>query len=385
MDQRSQTAWIDSSTRVRNLLSTCSEALSRECALSLARERRLVAADPWIVSSTLQKAIRRGEKDIAQEAARALIALRGSSIWRRLMVIAFEDVGIGNIDALITTVAAGLRPSWRSDCGGDERVAAHLAGMLASAAKDRSADFLACVRGHPVYAGFAQEMASASAETLLSAACDKALDLPHRAVAAYFASGLDRAAAPHGRSLFAALLESLRAADVPADLIAATEGAARRTREPITVMVPLIWVAAQPIEAQKVSDGTVPESELVAGIPLYALDKHTLLGKRAIRELIRVGSDFRACLQALVPQQSWQAAAEMAAFYADAAPLARRLDWPLSQSLEALGTEADFAKVGVPLTAIRPLRAAMAASLGHLNDIRRAFWLKTRAAAGASR
>jgi hypothetical protein len=121
-------------------------------------------------------------------------------------------------------------------------------------------------------------------------------------------------------------LESLRAADVPADLIAATEAAARRTREPITVIVPRIWIAAQPMEAQKICDGTVPESELVAGIPLYALDKHTRLGKRAIRELIRVDSRFRACLQELVPQQSWQAAAEMAAFYADAAQ-GRRKRW----------------------------------------------------------
>jgi hypothetical protein len=35
--------------------------------------------------------------------------------------------------------------------------------MLALAAKDRSADFLACAKDHPVLAGFAQKMASASA------------------------------------------------------------------------------------------------------------------------------------------------------------------------------------------------------------------------------
>ena len=50
-----------------------------------------ILADPWVVSSLLQKSIRRGDAAIAQRAAHTLFKLKGSSIWRRLMVIAFED------------------------------------------------------------------------------------------------------------------------------------------------------------------------------------------------------------------------------------------------------------------------------------------------------
>jgi replication-associated recombination protein RarA len=66
---------------------------------------RLIAADRWVISSLLQKSIRRGETQIAQDAAFTLVKLNGAAIWRRLIVIAFEDVGIANVDA-ITAVAA---------------------------------------------------------------------------------------------------------------------------------------------------------------------------------------------------------------------------------------------------------------------------------------
>src|ERR1700674_1297397 len=78
-----------------------------------------IAADPWIVSSLLQKSIRRGETEIAQRAALTLFKLRGSAVWRRFMVIAFEDVGIGSIDAVTITVAAGSDAACRKACGGD--------------------------------------------------------------------------------------------------------------------------------------------------------------------------------------------------------------------------------------------------------------------------
>jgi hypothetical protein len=51
-------------------------------------------ADQWVVNSLLQKSIRRGEGDIAQRAALTVLAQKGLAIWRRFIIIAFEDVGI---------------------------------------------------------------------------------------------------------------------------------------------------------------------------------------------------------------------------------------------------------------------------------------------------
>ena len=219
---------------MRDLLGEAWQRLAREIDSHSVLPSEPIAADPWVVSSLLQKSIRRGETEIAQRAALTLFKLRGSGIWRRFMVIAFEDVGIGSADAVTMTVAAGSDAAWRKECGGDLRVAACLAGLLADAPKDRTADYLVGAKDHPALAGFAQAMAIASIETILSSLRDKTLALPHRAVAAWFASGLGGEGAMSKGDL-PALLATFRELGAPEDLVVATGIAAARTREPITV------------------------------------------------------------------------------------------------------------------------------------------------------
>src|SRR5580692_8157195 len=97
--------------------------------------------DRWTASSALQKAIRRGEIEMAQSAALALFGDDRAGAWRRMIGIAYEDIGVGDIDALIETVAACTSSEWRSQQG-NARVLAYLARRLAEAPKDRSADYL---------------------------------------------------------------------------------------------------------------------------------------------------------------------------------------------------------------------------------------------------
>jgi replication-associated recombination protein RarA len=84
-------------------------------------------ADQWVTISLLQKSIRRGEVETAQRAAFTLFAQKGSAIWRRFMVIAFEDVGAASPDAVAMTVAASTDSSWRRKNGGDLHIAVQLA------------------------------------------------------------------------------------------------------------------------------------------------------------------------------------------------------------------------------------------------------------------
>src|ERR1700733_7048957 len=95
------------------------------------RDCEPIAADPGVVSSLLQKSIRRGESKIAQRAALTFLRLKGAAIWRRLMVIAFEDVGVGSTDAVTAVVAASSDAALRKACGGNERIAVYLAGLMA--------------------------------------------------------------------------------------------------------------------------------------------------------------------------------------------------------------------------------------------------------------
>ena len=109
-------------------------------------------------------------------------------------------------------------------------------------------------------------------------------------------------------------------------------------------------------------------------MPLYALDEHTRLGREAIWRFACENDGVRACLERFVPASRRRRAANVAAFYADAAPVARRLMWEQSRSLETFGTERDLLLAGVPAEGIGPLLEAVRANLGHLNELGLRVW-----------
>jgi hypothetical protein len=115
-------------------------------------------------------------------------------------------------------------------------------------------------------------------------------------------------------------------------------------------------------------------------VPLYAFDTHTRIGKRAIERLVSENKPLRDCIVQFLAKGSPRKAAEIAAFYADGAPVSRRLDWAQSDSLERLGIEADFDAAGLRLDGIGPVRGAMNAALDQLNEIRAELWTAASAA-----
>jgi hypothetical protein len=364
---------------MRDVFGEAKQRLAREIDSHSAPTIKPIAADPWVISSLLQKSIRRGETDIAQRSALTFVKLKGSAVWRRLMVIAFEDIGIGSVEALIVTVAVSSDSNWRKSCGGDLRLAVHLASVLAEAAKDRSADYLCEAKDHPGVAGFAHAVANASLERRLSHVRDQALGLPHRAVAALFALGIGaHGEIPRGTSGLNALLTALCELGAPKELVAATAIAAARTREPITAMVPLIWLAAR-TSKKKVCDCPIPAMVKAGDVPLYALDTHTRLGREAIWRFAQESMAVRACLARFVPENRWRSAAYVAAFYVDAAPIARRLVWDQSEALEVFGIERDLVYAGIPVEGIQPLLEVMRTNLDHLNNLRRDVLARSQA------
>ena len=94
-------------------------------------------------------------------------------------------------------------------------------------------------------------------------------------------------------------------------------------------------------------------------VPLYALDQHTRLGREAIWRFARENESVRACLTRFVPENRWRSSAYVAAFYVDAAPIARRLVWDQSEALETFGIERDLLHAGIPVEGIRPLLEVM--------------------------
>jgi hypothetical protein len=318
---------------------------------------RPLAIDTWVASSLLQKAIRRSEVDLAERAAFTLSGHRGRGIWRRLIAIAFEDVGVGSVDALIQTTTACMSAAWRSKIGGDELALRAVVRLLAEAPKDRSPDHLICAaHDHPALEDDRRAVGAMSLVQRIELVAETTSSLPRQAIAAWYASGVEWSKERRiGRGDLGALMNTFRDLGVPPDLVWATHIAAMRAREPIVVLTPLIWLESGRAGGRHVVDCPVPPVRMISEVPAYALDKHTALGKAAIQRFSRECPAVRDALAAHVPEYRAKDAACMAAFYADAAPVARRFNWHGSAELERLGVENDMLKVGVPPEGVSPV------------------------------
>jgi hypothetical protein len=66
--------------------------------------QRAVVRDPWLAASALQKSIRWDATEDALIAAHTLLEIRPDRLWRRLAIIALEDVGLGDLDLVAQVV-----------------------------------------------------------------------------------------------------------------------------------------------------------------------------------------------------------------------------------------------------------------------------------------
>ena len=170
---------------------------------------------------------------------------------------------------------------------------------------------------------------------------------------------------------FPGLMTAFVEAGLPLGFALAVDVATRLTREPITLMLPVLWLVLQAEREQPtVVETPVPPLRLHRGIPLYALDKHTAAGKRALGVFVTENQRVADTIAEYAPDFRARDIAAMAAFYADAAPVSRRLEWSQSRELEAIGLDTDMRHVGCPPSGVLPIAQVVREELDHLNDIR---------------
>ena len=153
--------------------------------------------DRWLAASALQKAIRRGDALTAGRAVRTLYRYDPRSAWRRLLVIAYEDIGIGALDAVVTTTVRGANRKPAARRVGTKRPLFTTSQMLAAAPKDRSADLMfAIVLHHPALKSARSRLRSVSVDRRLEWVADPALSCRERALAAWHSSGVEERGEP---------------------------------------------------------------------------------------------------------------------------------------------------------------------------------------------
>ncbi|MBB4201056.1 hypothetical protein GGD83_004886 [Rhodoblastus sphagnicola] len=326
--------------------------------------------DRWTASSALQKAIRRGDAVTARRAALTLLQHDRAALWRRLLVIAAEDMGVGSIGTLVEVARLAADARSRRRFGSEDRCAAHACKRLAAAPKDRSTDHLFAAAAHwPTLDAVRNECGVAAIPERLAIVAEVTRPLSERAVAAWYASGVENWPERRvGKGDLDGLMRVFADLGCSGDLIEATAIAARRTRAPICVFLPLLALAAA--DGGYVEQVDTRKSASVGGVPLCALDGHTRMGRQAIAQFLRSNAEVADFLAANVPDYRAEKALRLAVFYADSAPISVRFNWRDQTALERLGVAADFSRVRADLGVADDLIEIVRRNLDHLDALR---------------
>jgi hypothetical protein len=304
--------------------------LATECLLEFVRsrlpryaKRNLVTpvqdpfgdADVWVLASLLQKAIRRSDLEVARRAGHQLLRLDANRLWRRLMTVALEDIGIGDPARAAEIVAIATSAEVRKLIGPQALDVALVSAC--EAVKDRTADHLISILRNETYKQGALASASNNAQRAVMAS--KSQPWLKRVEAGWL---LEQASLETGApsDVFPALEEL----DVPTPLVAACKVYRRRGRDGLAALTGLAWLLWQTDgSASGVRLATPAKPELLGELPDYALDPlHTRLGQRAVELWLR-------SYLTKVPFTTRQVAAAL--WNRESAFCARVLDWPLGR------------------------------------------------------
>ncbi len=248
---------------------------------------------PWAAMSLLQKAIRRSDTDWALAAASTLLQISPERLWRRLSVIAFEDIGQGDLITVGHTIAATSGKSFRSQLGGDELVAAYIVRLQCEAAKCRAADDLAVICDwSPDLRDSRISYAEMSDSDLACIVVDGTKSLPERAIALWYLFGTDRIKANHLEKRPGAVdagLEALSDLGSPATALEVARHGIRKGAGLLAAFYPLLMhlYATDEGEVFKLTKLEFP-TVMVGRVPSFTFDMHVREGRSAIKQLLKV-------------------------------------------------------------------------------------------------
>jgi hypothetical protein len=328
----------------------------------------LAIADGWLIRSVLQKLIRRGEIDLAGRAALTFWRIERAAVWQRLLIIAYEDVGLGSVDAVLAATAA-TSAKWRRVMGDDQTTVVAVARMLAAANKSRSAEGLASAAAYdPGLRPLNSLLRTWSIPHVLGLVMDDAVPVAERATAAWHASGVDlwpnRRVGPGD---LPALFAAYRKLGVPEAVLEAAAMALRKVREPMFILFPLL-ILVLGLDST-VEDRIIP-MHMWGDVPLCAVDLFSRMGKTAIASFAFSHPPIRSVLKELLPEKSWAKATSYGVFFAEGGRVNPKLHWLHSEAIERQGIEADFASIGFPVDAISDFIKLVEAELPLLHTIR---------------
>ena len=303
------------------------------------------------------------------------------AVWKRLLIIGFEDIGLGSIDALLMVCALAsekiIRAEYESEMGALDAVVT----ALCKAPKDRSADLLYSIaQFDPALSGFRSMLDGKSDTERLHLLAQRSLSLYERA--ALVLHLVNSRGKVTGDSVDD-LLRCFAGLGVSDTLLAMIKVSAYKVQEPMCLMMMPLWLDQhirldRPTSKASTYPASKPVWQLEDGVPLAALDGFTRLGRKAITVFTANNEAVRCCVEAL-PKQHVAAAMRLAVFYADSSVTYPALNWQHQREVQTRGISGDFAGINIASTQAMTLVDTVRDNLDHLNAIRRELLVKARA------
>lgn len=151
-----------------------------------------VKEDKWKLASQLQKAIRHGHAEHAQQAARDLWQVEPAYLRYRMSVIAVEDVAAGTPEAVLDAFSGGWRKA-EVDARGGLDFLVEVAGNFTAAVKDRTpCDLMYATRFKSDFETLHGPWSDLSWESASELALDAAQPWWARALSAWRCAGTDK-------------------------------------------------------------------------------------------------------------------------------------------------------------------------------------------------
>ncbi len=223
----------------------------------------------------------------------------------------------------------------RSALGGEWTVASFLIETMARTSKCRAADDLLMLsERHPAYAEARQEFSTRSTPDLL-AICTGHDELPSRALAIWYATGVFRPSRwmRERRGEPRAAFDHLFEGGFPPTLIAIAREGFRRTGEPLAALLPLLWPARH-AETATIADDEIPsESVSKGGLPGWCLDRYSRAGRTCLQEFLRRDTATGKWIAANVPAARRLDFLGDVLFRVEGQICKRRVIWPTATEL----------------------------------------------------
>lgn len=264
------------------------ESSLQEASIPHFQDEHLYTSDKWLTTSALQKCIRRGHSDLAERYVRSGIRIDADHTFRRLAVIALEDVGLGDLKLVAATLAV-LSDKRRRQNIGEERLAVDLVTRMSRAVKSRLAcEMLSLVEYDPNSAKIAEPLYALDAAALSQIVRHEGIGSTEHLISLWLLHGTDRLRSRQISSISGAgqrgLLELMTKQSAPLIFPYIVRMGLSRCRDSLAIPYVALAKFAHRNPFLQTRPNNIPLPEFIGSYPSFAYDMHTRIGRRAIRD-----------------------------------------------------------------------------------------------------